>query len=124
MADNTKLLRLLDKNSHKNFIQRIFLLGQDNPDRDKQPFLLDEGGRKMTHRMSAEVDDSGNWLVFPTVYWDDKAKHLKQDADNYEGMKRSIEMDDYLSFGKDKDAALSFASGGYKDVARWAEEDK
>lgn len=56
-----KYLSLLSKNKGKEFVSRIL-----NPGLSPTP-LRNSDGYSMTHQMAAEVDDEGNWWVFPTI---------------------------------------------------------
>jgi hypothetical protein len=94
---------ILDENKDKNFVKRIL---------DPNQKSLDAGnGQRMTHKMSAEVDEKGVWSVFPTVVEiQGQLKELPlREAQDY-----AMKSGEFISFGKDKAKALAFAENGYK----------
>lgn len=66
--------------------------------------------------MAAEVDERGNWFVFPTIV-ELPDGSLKQFDTNREAMDFAISSGEFIPFKKDKNNALEFARGGYKDAA-------
>jgi hypothetical protein len=87
------------------FIDRI-----NNP--DKYPFITNEDGSFSTHRMAAEVDEDGNWFVFPTIVQLPTGE-LKQFEDSRMAMQYNLRTGNYLSM-KNMEEALKYAEGGYK----------
>ena len=87
------------------FIDRI-----NNP--DKYPVLWNEDGSYSTHRMAAEVDENGNWFVFPTIVRLPSGE-LYQFEDNNQAMQYNMRIGNFLPM-KSKKEALSYAKGGYK----------
>lgn len=85
------------------FIDRI-----NNP--KKYPYIKNKDGSVSTHRMSAEVDEKGNWYVFPTIQYD--GKKLKQFKNTQKAMENALATGNYLQMSKEK--ALEYAKGGYK----------
>lgn len=68
-----------------------------------------------THLMAAEVDDKGNWYVFPTIVQLEDGT-LKKFEDPYEAMDFNIQRGNFKMF-KNKEKALKYAEGGYKSQA-------
>tara|TARA_R110000796_G_scaffold9078_3_gene31199 strand:- start:2719 stop:3117 length:399 start_codon:yes stop_codon:yes gene_type:complete len=87
------------------FVDRI-----ENP--DKYPYISNEDGSISTHRMAAEVDEKGQWLVFPTIVQKDDGS-LHEFEDNMEAMKYNKQAGNYLAMGS-KEEAIAYAEGGYK----------
>ena len=87
------------------FIDRI-----NNP--DKYPVLWNEDGSYSTHRMAAEVDENGNWFVFPTIVRLPSGE-LYQFEDNKQAMQYNMRTGNFLPMNSKKEA-LSYAKGGYK----------
>tara|TARA_E500000331_G_scaffold342736_1_gene376717 strand:+ start:2111 stop:2431 length:321 start_codon:yes stop_codon:yes gene_type:complete len=87
------------------FIDRI-----NNP--QKYPTIRNEDGSVSTHRMAAEVDENGNWFVFPTIVQLPDGK-LFQFRDNEQAMKYNRRTGNILPM-KSKEAAITYAQGGYK----------
>ena len=87
------------------FIDRI-----NNP--DKYPVLWNEDGSYSTHRMAAEVDENGNWFVFPTIVRLPSGE-LYQFEDNNQAMQYNMRTGNFLPMNSKKEA-LSYAKGGYK----------
>ena len=109
MADLTEsqLASIFSQHLGKEFVSRIF-----NPASSPAP-IQNEGGSISTHRMAAEVDENGNWSVFPTIINEDGVlvqKTLREAQDHARTTGEAI------PFGKNKDAALSF-SKDYKKVS-------
>jgi hypothetical protein len=99
-------LRLTDmKNNIPEFIDRI-----NNP--DKYPFITNEDGSISTHRMAAEVDENGNWFVFPTIVLMPDGT-LKEFEDNAEALDYNLSIGNFLPM-KNKNEAIKYAEGGYK----------
>jgi hypothetical protein len=95
---------LLIDNKDKEFVKRILNPSlNDNLKRDKSV------AKNETHRMAAEVDEKGNWYVFPNVI--NKGDTLTKPKNP---MKVALDNNEYISFGKDKDQALWFAADNYK----------
>tara|TARA_R110000868_G_scaffold75018_1_gene216783 strand:+ start:1556 stop:1915 length:360 start_codon:yes stop_codon:yes gene_type:complete len=86
------------------FIDRI-----NNPSR--YPYITNDDGTTSTHRMAAEVDEDGNWYVFPTIQYIDG--ELVQFKDVREAMKSALDSGNFI-LQPSKKEALSYAEGGYK----------
>ena len=86
------------------FLDRI-----QNP--DKYPYITNKDGSISTHRMAAEVDEDGNWYVFPSIQFD--GEKLKQFESNEEAMKNAMATGNFLNLPKEE--ALEYAKGGYKE---------
>ena len=87
------------------FINRI-----NNP--QDYPVIWNEDGSYSTHRMAAEMDDKGNWYVFPTIVQMPTGE-LYQFKDSSQAMDYNLRTGNYLPM-KSKEEALSYAEGGYK----------
>lgn len=87
------------------FIDRI-----NNP--EKYPVIKNKDGSVSTHRMAAEVDENGNWFVFPTIVMLPSGE-LYEFKSNQQAMDYNLRTGNYLPM-KDKDEAIDYASGGYK----------
>jgi hypothetical protein len=87
------------------FVDRI-----KNP--DNYPSIKNEDGSFSTHRMAAEVDDNGNWYVFPTIVQMPNGG-LFQFKDNRTAMQYNLKNNNYIPM-PNKKRALEYAEGGYK----------
>jgi hypothetical protein len=98
--------QVIEENKDVPFVQRMI-----NPDasggRDN------EDGTASSHLMRAEVDDKGNWLVFPMLKKSNGKWEEFKDPDK--AMGDAVKNNNYISFGKEKNKALSFAEGAWKD---------
>ena len=63
--DKDKIQAILDRNKEKEFVRRIEAL--KDAETDDSNSLDMGGGYRGTHMMAAEVDEEGNWYVFPTI---------------------------------------------------------
>lgn len=109
MAEEGKLRR----NGEPEFLDRI-----RHP--RKYPYVTnyDDQGNVVsvsTHRMAAEVDEKGNWYVFPTIVQLEDGS-LREFDDPYEAMDFNIAGGNYKKFKSGK-AAQEYAKGGYKTEA-------
>ena len=95
----------MDTKNTPEFLDRI-----TNP--DKYPFLSNEDGSISTHRMAAEMDDQGNWFVFPTIVMLPDGT-LYQFEDVGQAMDYNLANNNFLPM-KSKKEALKYAEGGYK----------
>ena len=86
------------------FIDRI-----NNP--QNYPFIANDDGSYSTHRMAAEVDEEGNWYVFPTIVNINGGLHEFHSPQ--EAMKFNMRTGNYLPM-KDQKQALDYAKGSYK----------
>ncbi len=86
------------------FIDRI-----NNP--QDYPVINNIDGSVSTHRMAAEVDENGNWYVFPTIQMEDGV--LKVYKTNQEAMKNALATGNYLK-APSKEEAIKYAEGAYK----------
>lgn len=87
------------------FIDRI-----NNP--DKYPVIWNDDGSYSTHRMAAEVDENGNWYVFPTIVQLPSGE-LYQFQDNGQAMDYNMRTGNFLPMPNKKEA-IDYAKGGYK----------
>ena len=87
------------------FVDRV-----KNP--DKYPTIDNEDGSVSTHRMAAEVDENGNWYVFPTIVQMPNGG-LYQFKDNRQAMMYNLKHNNFIQM-PDKASALKYAEGGYK----------
>lgn len=84
------------------------------------PQITNPDGSKSTHRMSAEVDKQGNWHAFPTIQQnnmgelEDMARPPLKVGSGGAAMQKALAEGNTRNFGKDKQAALNYARGGYK----------
>lgn len=87
------------------FVDRI-----NNP--DKYPYISNKDGSFSTHKMMAEVDDKGNWMVFPSIVMlpDGSLYEFKDPA---QAMAYNVRTGNFLPM-ESKEQALSYAEGGYK----------
>lgn len=93
------------KKTSPEFLNRI-----NNP--SKYPVITNEDGSVSTHRMAAEMDENGNWFVFPTiVQFPDGTLHQFQDVTT--AMQYNLRTGNFLKMGN-KEQALEYAKGGYK----------
>lgn len=79
---------------------------------DRYPFIKNKDGTISTHRMAAEVDEQGNWFVFPTIVQLPSGE-LYQFKDSMQAMEYNLKNNNYLPMKTKKDA-LDYAKGGYK----------
>jgi hypothetical protein len=89
------------------FIDRI-----NNP--DKYPFIDNLDGTISTHKMAAEVDENGNWYVFPTIVQLPNGE-LHDFKDIGAAKSYNLKEGNFLPM-KSKEEALAYAQGGYKKV--------
>ena len=94
----------MSKKEQPEFIDRIL-----NP--QKYPYLKNKDGSISTHEMAAEVDEDGNWFVFPTIQYD--GKNLRRFKSNEEAMKNAFKTNNFLAMPSKKEA-LEYAKDGYK----------
>jgi hypothetical protein len=87
------------------FIDRI-----NNP--EKYPYISNEDGSISTHKMRAEVDDKGNWMVFPSIVQLPDGS-LYEFKDPMQAMAYNIRTNNFLPMNSKKEA-LSYSEGGYK----------
>lgn len=87
------------------FLDRIM-----NP--EKYPYIANKDGSVSTHKMAAEVDENGNWFVFPTIVMLPNGK-LHEFTDTKQAMEYNLKTNNFLPMKSKKDA-LSYAEGGYK----------
>lgn len=88
-----------------NFVDRI-----NNP--DKYPYIPNKDGSISTHEMAAEVDENGNWYVFPTIVQLPNG-NLHRFRDSGLAMDYAIRTGEFLPM-KSKEQALKYSEGGYK----------
>ena len=100
-----QILAILDQNKGKSFVRRVL-------EPDKYPTLDNGDGSVSTHSMAAEVDEDGNWYVFPTVLM---TKNGLRRFDVWDAFSETKKTGNLIPFGKNKDAAIDF-SRSYKKV--------
>ena len=61
--------------------------------------------------MSAEVDENGKWIVFPSIQYD--GKKLRRFKSNQKAMENALKTKNFLTMPSEKEA-LDYAEGGYK----------
>ena len=61
--------------------------------------------------MAAEVDENGNWFVFPTIQFD--GKKLKQYKTNEEALEAAISSGNFIKMPSQEEA-INYTKGGYK----------
>lgn len=110
--DIFSVMSILSENSDKNFVQRIM-------NHAKAPRLYDNAGGELgspsTHSMAADVDQDGNWFVYPTVVQrpDGNLQRLSRN----EAWQFAGETGERIAFGKNKDRAVWFSRPeGYKQI--------
>jgi len=92
------------KEKQPEWVDRIL-----NP--QKYPYIVNKDKSVSTHRMAAEVDENGNWYVFPTIVPDGKGG-LKE-LDNMEAFDYALSNKQYMLMPS-KEEAIEYAKGGYK----------
>jgi hypothetical protein len=90
---NLQNMQVLMDNKDLQFVDRIL-----EPGEFPIPSLFEEGKMK-THRMSAEQDKEGNWIVFPNVVLQD-GKYIEFD-----------ETKDAMDFAKKNKQLINFGKG-------------
>ena len=76
------------------------------------PGIKNPDGTVSTHSMAAEVDENGDWYVFPTVQPGEDGKLKRMEL--REAQAKAMIDKNYKAFGKDKKSALAYAADGYK----------
>ena len=107
-----KMRRILESNAGREFVRRIL-----EPGAGPKP-IRNEDGSVSTHRMSAEVDASGRWYVYPTIV-NRNGNLVQLDPEGgieSEAGRNALETGEFISFGGDRDAAIAF-SKNYKQAA-------
>jgi len=94
------LTNFLEKHKSKEFVRRIL-----DPKSAPTPLMSDNFIE--THRMAAEVDDDGNWFVFPTIV-NDNGKLRKFDNAR-EALAFNAPKGEFIAFGKDKAQAIAMS---------------
>ena len=95
----------MTKKKEPEFIDRI-----NNP--DKYPYIENEDGSISTHQMAAEVDEIGNWFVFPRIVMLPTGE-LYQFKDPAQAMSYNLRTNNFVPMSSKKEA-LEYAKGGYK----------
>jgi hypothetical protein len=97
-----------------------FQMGGQAPKR--RGVRYNEDGSVSTHLMKTETDGKGNWFSFPTLfqnsipYADDSENWLDMsDRPWEEAYKEAKKRGEVINFGSDKDAAIKFGQGSWKD---------
>lgn len=78
------------------FINRI-----NNP--EKYPYIENKDGTFSTHKMAAEVDEKGNWYVFPTIVQLPSGE-LYEFKDPYQAMNYNLNSNNFLPMKSKKEA--------------------
>jgi len=89
-----------------DFMKRANLKAEDAPS------IKNPDNSISTHRMAAEKY-KGEWYAFPTIIQGKDGK-LSEYEDPFKALKENLKTGNVMRFGKDKDAAIKFAKGGYK----------
>tara|TARA_R110000803_G_scaffold92667_2_gene160189 strand:+ start:119 stop:484 length:366 start_codon:yes stop_codon:yes gene_type:complete len=95
-------------NGEKNrpeFLDRI-----DNP--EKYPHIKNPDGSVSSHRMAAEVDESGQWYAFPTIVQLPSGE-LHRFENAFEALEYNKKTGNLLKMDTAEEA-MDYASGGYK----------
>jgi len=98
----------------ENTNQPEFLDRIQNP--ENYPYITNEDGSISTHKMSAEVDEKGNWYVYPNIVRTPTGE-LYEFKDTRQAMEYNIKNNNYLPM-KSKAEAIKYAIGGYKDKTK------
>ena len=93
-----------------NKVSPEFLDRINNP--EKYPYITNEDNSISTHQMAAEVDENGNWVVFPTIVRLPTGE-LYRFEDNGQAMDYNMRTGNYLAMPSKKEA-IKYAEGGYK----------
>jgi hypothetical protein len=93
------------KKKQPEFLDRI-----ENP--EKYPVIKRDNGNISTHRMSAEVDENGNWFVFPNIVMLESGE-LYEFEDSQQAMQYNLKNNNFLPMPSKKEA-IDYAKGGYK----------
>ena len=93
------------KSKQPEFLDRI-----ENP--EKYPVIQNEDGSISTHEMSAEVDEKGNWFVFPNIVMLETGE-LYRFKDPMQAKAYNIKTGNFLPM-RSKKEAIDYAKGGYK----------
>lgn len=91
--------------SSPEFLDRIM-----NP--QNYPYIKNKDNSISTHRMAAEVDENGNWFVFPTITMLPTGE-LYEFKDQQQAMDYNLKVGNFLPMANKKEA-LSYAADGYK----------
>ena len=89
-----------------DFMKRANLKAEDAPS------IKNPDSSISTHRMAAEKY-KGEWYAFPTIVQGKDGK-LSEYEDPFKALKENLKTGNVMRFGKDKNAAIKFAKGGYK----------
>jgi len=85
---------------------------EDRLTRIPYPRIAGPDGSHMTHKMATEVDENGNWFAFPTIQPDATGKLVELEL--RAAQKKAMQEKNYKAFGKDKESAVRYGAGGYK----------
>lgn len=107
-STDEQLNKFLLEHSDKEFVRRVL-----DPSLNVNP-VQNEDGSTSSHSMAAEVDEEGNWFVFPTVVnKGDRLERLKNPdgsvMDGQQARRANMETGELISFGKDKNGAIAFS---------------
>ena len=106
MPKVTEQLSSMGGSAEPKFMDRV-----SNP--EKYPAISNDDGSISSHRMAVEVDEHGDWYAFPTLVQMPDGR-LKQFEDPFEAMRYNKSIGNVKPFGKDKETAIEWGSGGYK----------
>ena len=88
---------IVNRHSDKQFMQRVI-----NPPFGK--YLHNGDGSRSTHSMMADInDDTGDWLVYPSVI-PDGSEYGLQRLDRRDAMKTALDSGNFINFGQNKQA--------------------
>ena len=87
-----------------NFVKRLYT--------HNYPTIKNKDGSVSTHRMAAEVDEKGDWYVFPMIVQQQDGT-LTQFNDSRKAFNWNKQRGNVLKMNNKQDA-LAYAEGGYK----------
>ena len=101
-----------EQQASRDYVQDPAFMKRANLSKESAPSIKNLDGSVSTHRLAAEKYN-GEWYAFPTIIQgsDDS---LKEYEDPFEALKENIKTNNVMRFGQDKDSAIEFAKGGYK----------
>tara|TARA_R110000744_G_scaffold125333_2_gene231015 strand:- start:239 stop:1273 length:1035 start_codon:yes stop_codon:yes gene_type:complete len=101
-----------EQQANRDYVQDPAFMERAHLNKESAPSIKNLDGSVSTHRLAAEKYN-GEWYAFPTIIQgsDDS---LKEYEDPFEALKENIKTNNVMRFGQDKDSAIEFAKGGYK----------
>lgn len=109
MAEIMQRNAILGKYKDYEFVQRIL-----DPSLNKNP-VQNEDGSTSSHSMAAEVDENGDWFVFPTIGNGEGGlqRYTNEDGSVMDAQQvRALLLEtggEMIPFGKNGDAAINFS---------------